>query len=107
MSIAVTGITVDAKSENKKSEKPPLPKARKSSIGSRQAKPKKKSTAASPTEGSPKTLASPVTDSEVLIHSEAENVNNNLIIAEPVQSTEAFDTKMDKEQENNQSVVKE
>lgn len=106
VSIAVTGITFDVKNETKKSEKPPLPKARKSSIGSRQSKLKKKAAAVSPTDGSPKTLASPVTDSEVLLHSETENVNNNLIIAAPIQSTEALGVKTEK-QESDQSLAKE
>lgn len=100
VSIAVTGITHDAKSETKKSDtKPPLPKARKSSVGSRQNKLKKKPVS-SPTEGSPKPLTSPVIDSEVIFtQSDNENVNNNLIIAAPVQSNETLGVKTETQHE--------
>lgn len=62
-SIAVTGVTTTPD----KTTKPPLPKSRKSSLVKSQDKLKRKPTAASPTETTPKSVASPITQEEVSI----------------------------------------
>ncbi|XP_022915631.1 MAP7 domain-containing protein 1-like isoform X3 [Onthophagus taurus] len=67
ISIAVTGISTNGTPDPKKStaavEKPPLPKIRKSSLVRSTEKLKKKSVA-SPTDGSPKPLASPTSSQQ-------------------------------------------
>lgn len=102
MSIAITGITHDRNEPKKTDPKPPLPKARKPSL-TKHDKLKKKAVA-SPTDGSPKPLASPVIDSPAIVgNQESGGVNNNV-----EQKTEVIETKPAVvENEHKQSTIKE
>lgn len=98
ISIAITGVTHDLKPEAKKPEmKPPLPKARKASVGSKDKAKKKQIT--SPTEDSPKTLASPVTDANVVPTQPENEVHNNNVQKSESKEAECTENKDDKGQQ--------